>query len=113
MRKRVLIAFAVTLPLVIAVITALAASAAPPAATPTVTPGWVTGLEGGSGSTVGPDGALYVPEPASRRDLTCRPEDRGGHDVCELPAPAGHPTWRGDGRRVHRQYCVRAGHARQ
>ena len=46
-------------------IATLAASAAPPAATPTVTPGWVTGLEGGSGSTVGPDGALYVPEPAS------------------------------------------------
>ena len=43
----------------------MAANAAPPAATPTVTPHWVTGLAAGSGSTVGPDGALYVPEPAS------------------------------------------------
>src|SRR5437867_2634787 len=51
MRKRLLIVFVVTLPLVIAMIAALAASAAPPAAT-TVTPGWVTDLAGGSGSTV-------------------------------------------------------------
>lgn len=65
MSKRLLIVFGVTLPLVIAMIAALGASAAPPAATPTVTHGWVTGLQGGSGSTVGPDGALYVPEPAS------------------------------------------------
>ena len=46
-------------------IAAVAASAARPAATPTVTAHWVTGLAAGSGSTVGPDGALYVPEPSS------------------------------------------------
>ena len=73
MRKRLLIVFAVTLPLVIAMIAALAASAAPPGAT-TVTPGWVTDLAGGSGSTVGPDGALYVPEPASGEISRVDPE---------------------------------------
>ena len=67
MRKRFLIAFAVTLSVSTVMLTALSASAAPPAAAPTVTPGWVTGLQGGSGSTVGPDGALYVPEPAAGR----------------------------------------------
>ncbi len=65
MRKRLLIVIAVLLPLVTALIAAMAASAKPPAATPTVTPHWVTGLAVGSGSTVGPDGALYVPEPSS------------------------------------------------
>jgi hypothetical protein len=67
MRKRFLIAFALTLSAASVMLTALSASAAPPAAVPTVTPGWVTGLQGGSGSTVGPDGALYVPEPAAGR----------------------------------------------
>jgi hypothetical protein len=67
MRNRFLIAFAVTLSMLTGMLTALSASAAPPAAVPTVTPGWVTGLQGGSGSTVGPDGALYVPEPAAGR----------------------------------------------
>ena len=50
--------FATVLPLV--------ASAAPPARALTATE-LVTGLAGGSGSTVGPDGALYVPEPAAGR----------------------------------------------
>ena len=67
MRKRFFIAFAVTLSVLTVMLTALSASAAPPAAAPTVTPGWVTGLQGGSGSTVGPDGALYVPEPVAGR----------------------------------------------
>jgi hypothetical protein len=67
MRKRFLIAFALTLSAATVMLTALSASAAPPAVVPTVTPGWVTGLQGGSGSTVGPDGALYVPEPAAGR----------------------------------------------
>ena len=52
----------------------MAASAAPPAATPTVTPHWVTGLAAGSGSTVGPDGALYVPEPASGKIFRVDPD---------------------------------------
>jgi hypothetical protein len=67
MRKRFLIAFALTLSAATVMLTTLSASAAPPAAIPTVTPGWVTGLQGGSGSTGGPDGALYVPEPAAGR----------------------------------------------
>ena len=46
---------------VIAMITPFAGSAAPPSGA--LTPAEVlTGLEGGSGSTVGPGGALYVPE---------------------------------------------------
>jgi hypothetical protein len=64
MSKRLLIVCAV-LSISIAMIVAVAASAAPPATAPTVTSHWVTGLAAGSGSTVGPDGALYVPEPAS------------------------------------------------
>jgi hypothetical protein len=64
MSKRRLIVSA-ALSISIAMIVAVAASAAPPATTPTVTSHWVTGLAAGSGSTIGPDGALYVPEPAS------------------------------------------------
>ena len=43
-----------------------AASAAPPSPAPTATQ-LLTGLEGGSGSTVGPGGALYVTESAAGR----------------------------------------------
>lgn len=64
MPKRLLILCAV-LTVVAALIAGVGASAAPPTATPTVTAHWVTGLASGSGSTVGPDGALYVPEPSS------------------------------------------------
>ena len=51
---------------VIALTTPLAAIAAPPSVTPS-RPSWSTGLEGASGSTVGPDGALYVTEGAAGR----------------------------------------------
>src|SRR5882724_11132703 len=44
----------------------VAASAAPPCGGPTATR-LVTGLEGASGSTIGPDGALYVTEGAVGR----------------------------------------------
>ena len=64
MRKRLLILCAVV-PVVVAMIAGVSASAAPAGATPTVTAHWVTGLASGSGSTVGPDGALYIPEPSS------------------------------------------------
>ena len=47
-------------------ITPSAASAAHPSPAPNPTQ-LVTGLEGGSGSTVGPDGALYVTESAAGR----------------------------------------------
>jgi hypothetical protein len=51
---------------VIAMITPSAASAPPPCEGPTATR-LVTGLEGASGSTIGPDGALYVTEGAVGR----------------------------------------------
>ncbi len=70
MRKRLLVFFAATLPMVIAMIAAMAAGAAPPAVTPTVTSHWVTGLAAGSGSTVGPDGALYGSRTGERPDLS-------------------------------------------
>ena len=50
----------------IAIITPSAASAPPPCDGPTATR-LVTGLEGASGSTIGPDGALYVTEGAVGR----------------------------------------------
>src|SRR6266581_596171 len=50
----------------IAMITPSAATAGPPSETPIATL-LATGLEGGSGSTVGPDGALYVTETAVGR----------------------------------------------
>src|SRR4030095_11885271 len=49
-----------------AIITPSAASAAPPCHAPTATL-LVTGLQGASGSTIGPDGALYVTEGAVGR----------------------------------------------
>jgi hypothetical protein len=60
-RKLLLLATAV-----IGMIMSSAASAAPPAPAPTTTQ-LLTGLEGGSGSTVGPGGALYVTESAAGR----------------------------------------------
>ena len=50
----------------IAMMTPFAASPTPPSGEPNPTQ-LVTGLEGGSGSTVGPDGALYVTEGAAGR----------------------------------------------
>lgn len=44
----------------------VAARLNPPSATPIVMP-FVTGLEGGAGSAIGPGGALYVTEPAAGR----------------------------------------------
>ncbi len=51
---------------VVGMTTSSTASAAPPAPAPTTTQ-LLTGLEGGSGSTVGPGGALYVTESAAGR----------------------------------------------
>src|SRR6476659_143838 len=50
----------------LAIITPTAASPASPCAGPTATL-LVTGLQGASGSTIGPDGALYVTEGAVGR----------------------------------------------
>ena len=63
LRKLLLSLLAVVL---LGVITPFAASAAPPAGGPNPTL-LLTGLEGGSGSTVGPGGALYVTEGAAGR----------------------------------------------
>src|SRR5881396_168663 len=60
-RKLLLLAAAV-----VGMITPSAASAAPPSPAPNPTQ-LLTGLEGGSGSTVGPGGALYVTESAAGR----------------------------------------------
>ncbi len=57
-----------------------------PAAAQSVPTRLVTGLEGASGSTVGPDGALYVTEGAVGRDLSGGPRDRSGHHVRQRPA---------------------------
>ena len=51
----------------VAMIVALAASAAPPAPQPASCAAGTLAGGAGSGSTVGPDGALYVPEPAAAR----------------------------------------------
>ena len=65
--KSIGIGFVLTLaaPLVV-IITPSAVSASPPCQEPTATQ-LVTGLEGATGSTVGPDGALYVTEGAAGR----------------------------------------------
>ena len=92
----------------IGMITPFAASAAPPGGPNPAQ--LLTGLEGGSGSTVGPGGALYVTEGAAGRDLARRSEDRGHHDVRQWPAEVDRGHRGGDGRRVHRQHRIRTGH---
>jgi sugar lactone lactonase YvrE len=59
-------ALAVVLSIMTGTITPGTASAAPPSNGPNLTQ-LVSGLDGGSGSTVGPDGALYVTESAAGR----------------------------------------------
>ena len=58
---------------VVAIITPLVAGAAPPFSEPTSTV-LLTGLQGATGSTVGPDGALYVTEAIPGRVLRVDPE---------------------------------------
>ena len=65
-RKLLLLAAAV-----VGMVTPFAASAAPSGGNPTLL---LTGLEGGSGSTVGPGGALYVTEGAAGRISRVDPE---------------------------------------
>jgi hypothetical protein len=85
MSKRLLIVCAV---LSISIATmAVAANAASPTATPTVTPHWVTGLAAGSGSTVGPDGALYVPDPSSGKIYRVDPDTGTRTEVAHCLPP--------------------------
>jgi hypothetical protein len=58
---------------VVGMIAPSAANAAPPAPPPTATQ-LLTGLDGGSGSTVGPGGALYVTETAAGRISRVEPK---------------------------------------
>jgi hypothetical protein len=53
----------------------VAASAAPPSGGPTATP-LITGLQGAMGSTIGPDGALYVTEGAVGKISRVDPQTR-------------------------------------
>jgi hypothetical protein len=72
-----------------------AASAAPPSGGPTATR-LVTGLEGAMGSTIGPDGALYVTEGAVGRISRVDPADRGENDVRQRSAesdPSNRHRW--------------------
>ncbi|MDQ3148102.1 MAG: hypothetical protein M3R01_14435, partial [Actinomycetota bacterium] len=63
LKRKLLLSSAAAL---IAMLTPSVASAAPPSEAPRVST-LVTGLEGSSGSTIGPDGALYVTEGAAGR----------------------------------------------
>ena len=71
----------------------------------------VTGLQGSVGSTVGPDGALYVTESAVGRITRVDPKDRGHHDVRERLAEddPGRRLGRRGRRRVPRPHRLRAG----
>jgi hypothetical protein len=60
------VAVAVVLSTMTGMVAPVAATTGPPSGGPTPTQ-LVTGLEGGAGSTIGPDGALYVPESAAGR----------------------------------------------
>ena len=86
MRQRLLILCTVV-PALVAMIAVVTANATPPAATPTVTAHWVTGLASGSGSTVGPDGALYVPEPSSGKVYRVDPDTGTRTEVAHCLPP--------------------------
>ena len=97
---------------VIAMITPSAASASPPCEGPTATR-LVTGLEGAMGSTIGPDGALYVTEGAAGRISRVDPQTGEITTFASgLPTAIDRHRW-GDRRRVHRQDRVRTGHPRR
>ena len=92
----------------------MAVAAKKPSGEPTLTL-LVTGLEGGSGSTIGPGGALYVTEGAAGRISRVDPKTGEITTFASgLPMmnPDHRPRW-GDGRRVHRRDRVRTGHPRR
>jgi hypothetical protein len=76
MSKR-LLSVCLALPaLALALFAATTAGAASAPAAPSVTPGWFTGLGAGSGSTVGPDGDLYVVDPIAGSIVRVDPATR-------------------------------------
>ena len=89
----------------IAMVVPLVASAARPAAQPG-DPELLATLAGGagSGSTVGPGGALYVTQPATGEIWRIDPKSGAGEAVRQRSAAAVQPASvrRRDGRRVHR-----------
>ena len=88
------------------------ASAAQPCAEPSATL-LVTGLQGASGSTIGPGGALFVTEGAAGRISRVDPKTGEVTTFASGLPPAIRRHRRGDRRRVHRQDRVRAGHPRR
>ena len=96
----------------IAMITPSAASAAPPSGEPNAVL-LATGLQGASGSTIGPGGALYVTEGAAGRISRVDPQTGEITTFASgLPTCDRRHRW-GDRRRVHRQDRVRTGHPRR
>ena len=74
-----------------------------------------TGLEEAIGSTIGPDGALYVAQGTLGTISRVDPQTGDDHDVRQRSAETAQrrrSRW-GDGRRVHRQDRVCTGHPRQ
>ena len=68
----------------------------------------------GSGSTVGPGGALYVTEGAAGRISRVDPKTGDDHDVRQRSAEVDpRPSAAADRRRVHRRDRLRAGHPRR
>jgi streptogramin lyase len=107
--ERTLLWLAATL---IAMITLSAASASPPSGGPNAAL-LVKGLEGGSGSTIGPGGALYVTESAAGRIARVDPQT-GKITTFASGLPAGSGGFGGPvDRRIHRQDRVRPGHPRR
>ncbi len=103
-RTRIITLFAIVVSVITGSIAAVPAGAhARKAPTP---PMQVTlladGLQGSVGATIGPDGALYVPEAAARPDHTHRSHDRQRHDVRKWTPASGDPPRWGDRRRVRR-----------
>ena len=72
----------------------------------------VTGLQSGSGSTIGPGGDLFVTEGAAGRILRVDPKNRRGHDVRQRIATFDHWYRRFDGCHLPRRNSVRDSHAR-
>ena len=85
------------------------ASAFPPDKEPKATL-LVTGLEGGSGSTIGPDGALYVTEGVAGRIARVDPQTGTITTFASGLPTEDRRRRRGDGRRVPRQDRVCPGH---